>query len=340
MPLSQSPGKKAFGKNIAAEMDAGKPMKQSLAIAYSIKRKNQKKKMATGGPVEPKPLKVEPVEKKDSRPLNVEPLIGDKRDDLDDNQYADGGEVDYEQYDEPASDAIMRMREAKRLPYEGSYGGDSEDTNEPSVPSRKRDDERPSKDEYMAENFAFGGEAEEDMNPGTPKAKPDDRRLPQDEYMSVNWSEGSAPKRKPDDERPSEDQYMSDHFDSADSVESDPESIADEIMSQRRKMYADGGEVEDDQADMDQNAREWKNGEDDMSYNALRKENYSEGSMLEEEQPMDSNEHGHILVDEDEHSKVPGMRSKVDYEYHSEPDSSSRDMTDDIRRRMKMKKRF
>ena len=54
MPLIQGKSKKAFGENVGAEMHAGKPQKQALAIAYSIKRKNQHKKhkkMAKGGEV-------------------------------------------------------------------------------------------------------------------------------------------------------------------------------------------------------------------------------------------------------------------------------------------------
>lgn len=50
MPLLKSPSKKAFKKNIETEMHAGKPQKQSLAIAYDIKRKNERK-MAKGGKV-------------------------------------------------------------------------------------------------------------------------------------------------------------------------------------------------------------------------------------------------------------------------------------------------
>ena len=44
MPLVKSASKAAFRKNVAAERKAGKPMKQSLAIAYSVKRKAQGKK--------------------------------------------------------------------------------------------------------------------------------------------------------------------------------------------------------------------------------------------------------------------------------------------------------
>lgn len=41
MPLQRSSSKAAFGANVAAEMNAGKPRDQSLAIAYSIKRRNR-----------------------------------------------------------------------------------------------------------------------------------------------------------------------------------------------------------------------------------------------------------------------------------------------------------
>lgn len=44
MPLVKSASKDAFRKNVKAEMAAGKPMKQSLAIAYSTKRAAEKKK--------------------------------------------------------------------------------------------------------------------------------------------------------------------------------------------------------------------------------------------------------------------------------------------------------
>ena len=39
MPLKKSKSKKAFKQNIKAEVKAGKPVKQAVAIAYSVKRK-------------------------------------------------------------------------------------------------------------------------------------------------------------------------------------------------------------------------------------------------------------------------------------------------------------
>jgi hypothetical protein len=44
MPLIKSTKKEAFKKNIAAEVKAGKPIKQAVAIAYAEKREAEKAK--------------------------------------------------------------------------------------------------------------------------------------------------------------------------------------------------------------------------------------------------------------------------------------------------------
>jgi len=43
MPLIKGKSEKSFKKNVATEVEAGKPLKQSLAIAYDIQRKAKKK---------------------------------------------------------------------------------------------------------------------------------------------------------------------------------------------------------------------------------------------------------------------------------------------------------
>lgn len=43
MPLVKSPSKEAFRKNVKAEIASGKPQKQAVAIAYSVKREAAKK---------------------------------------------------------------------------------------------------------------------------------------------------------------------------------------------------------------------------------------------------------------------------------------------------------
>lgn len=42
MPLVKSSTPAAFRKNVKAEMQAGKPQKQAVAIAYSVKREAQR----------------------------------------------------------------------------------------------------------------------------------------------------------------------------------------------------------------------------------------------------------------------------------------------------------
>lgn len=43
MALKKSNSKKAFEKNISTEVKSGKPIKQAVAIAYSVKRQAKKK---------------------------------------------------------------------------------------------------------------------------------------------------------------------------------------------------------------------------------------------------------------------------------------------------------
>jgi len=44
VPLKKSTSKTSFRKNVKAEIEAGKPVKQAVAIAYSVKRKAASKK--------------------------------------------------------------------------------------------------------------------------------------------------------------------------------------------------------------------------------------------------------------------------------------------------------
>ena len=41
--MKKSPSKEAFKSNVKAEVKAGKPVKQAVAIAYSVKREAAKK---------------------------------------------------------------------------------------------------------------------------------------------------------------------------------------------------------------------------------------------------------------------------------------------------------
>jgi len=80
MPLMQGKSPKAFSHNIKAEMKAGKPQNQALAIAYAVKRKNMKK-MAAGGEVSPHKEMIKEILMKK---MNKGGMC-----------YSDGGEVEY-----------------------------------------------------------------------------------------------------------------------------------------------------------------------------------------------------------------------------------------------------
>lgn len=113
----------------------------------------------------------------------------------------------------------------------------------------------------------------------------------------------------------------SDHFADGGEVEeiehNRPQSVAKGIMRRKKvKMMANGGLVDNDHsddsmADLSRNADEDPNNLDDLNYDALRKENYSEQDGLDQlDQPMDSNEHGHE-IDSDKHDMIESIRKKI-----------------------------
>lgn len=44
MPLKKGSSKKTISKNVATEVNAGRPVKQAVAIAYSVAKKSKQKK--------------------------------------------------------------------------------------------------------------------------------------------------------------------------------------------------------------------------------------------------------------------------------------------------------
>lgn len=55
MPLIKKSSDKAFKSNLSAELEAGAPKEQALAIAYSVQRQAKKKGMYQGGVVSEEP---------------------------------------------------------------------------------------------------------------------------------------------------------------------------------------------------------------------------------------------------------------------------------------------
>lgn len=76
MPLLKSRSKKAFAHNIKAEIEAGKPQKQAVAIAYSEKRRAHK--MAEGGEVEGPSSIAEAIRAKRKSLIEQEPIESDE----------------------------------------------------------------------------------------------------------------------------------------------------------------------------------------------------------------------------------------------------------------------
>lgn len=99
MPLIKGKSQKSFVKNLKTEMHEGKPMKQSLAIAYNMKRKAQKK--AHGGVMHYN--EGDKVEQPQPSPTPANVKLGSAPDDKDPNsvqtsmrkafKFAEGGKV-------------------------------------------------------------------------------------------------------------------------------------------------------------------------------------------------------------------------------------------------------
>lgn len=130
MPLMKSKSKEAFSSNVRSEMDAGKPQKQALAIAYNIRRKQGK---ANGGMVNEK---LEPGHEPDKSHFQaLVHAILSKKDD-----YAGGGEVeetDYSESEDPLFTQDPDMEPAMMACGGEAYadGGEVED---PSMMKKKR----------------------------------------------------------------------------------------------------------------------------------------------------------------------------------------------------------
>lgn len=261
MPLIKSNSKAAFSKNVSAEMHAGKPQNQALAVAYNTQRTSGKrtKKMAEGGNTDSDADLKEMVLK---HMEEVDPPI------------EEGRWGDYQMYNKGGKTDMF----TKKKKY--AYGGAAEDTGEPSVPTRK----------------------------------PDDYRLPEDDYMSDQFTKGGpAPAPKPDNMRPSENEYMGGRSGGAyadgGEVEDHYSSIADAILAKKRKAkkMAEGGQV-----DLSENATEDRNNEDQMSYEAAGKENYSESSGLSAlSSPMDSAQQGDSREEDSENEEDADMVSSI-----------------------------
>lgn len=339
MPLIQSKSKKAFSNNVEKEMDAGKPQKQSLAIAYSVKRKNQRKKMASGGKIEHSARAEDdrepgmPAKKADDRRLNEDDYMSedarrgaaaparkadDKRPPMSDymsndmeGMYADGGEVTSKHNSPRPSQSSIESKDLNEMAPRGEMS---------HAQRAEYHEQEAAKYRMMAEGglVGDGSRAQEDNNPGVPSPKGDNSRLPMSQYMSEEFDDGdSFPKGRSKNQRPSAQEMDSEYFADGGQVGMQaimkenykPKSMAEAIMHKRKKM-ADGGMV-----DIQENGdEEGSSPYDDMNSDATDSPGVYDDSQLGK-QPEDSNEDGDDREDSrrDAHDMISQIRKKIKY---------------------------
>lgn len=307
MPLSHGKSKRAFEHNVKVEMDSGKPKDQALAIAYSVKR-NNRKKMAKGGMAykndsavtEDRPM---PSERDNdaamvSRNSMKKPLIDAEMTSRPDIKQATKG-------------GIFKIKHPKMVP-QNAYSvrmRDEEDDLEMSAKPNNGPQEQPPK--------RLDEEGADRQGPKVPdmQRQHNNKRKPYAEGGSIEHEMMEQPHPEADEEH--EDSLIATIMarraanKALDSGSHDEDDAA---------MYAEGGEIhshdsiysdDSDQADLSRNADEDANEEDQLSFNALRKENYSESEGLKQlSQPEDSNRHGHE-IDSDDHDMVESVRRKI-----------------------------
>jgi hypothetical protein len=362
MPLMKSKSPKAFEHNIKAEISAGKPQPQALAIAYAVKRK-AKKKMAEGGSIsasnEKRPM---PDDRHDDAVMTAHNAA---RKELHSADWT--GRPTVEQAQSNNGRKVMPIKRPKMVP-SNSFStrlydkeGNLEESAKPGPygeqPERDMNEEGPDRqgpkvsdmqDEHSTHRkpYAKGGEVQEsdykhpmnkyeqDLTHLTPSEDegsemarshnemdqdghgdpvPDmEEPHNKEENKVYGYADGGEIGRSPDDS-----EMQPDH----EEEEEHHDSIAAAIMAKKNRkelqmsdsdmdemihLY-EGGEItrksgkilshdsiysdDSDMADMSRNHDEDANEEDQLSFNALRKENYND-SNLRTSQPMDSNTHG------------------------------------------------
>lgn len=322
MPLIQKKSKKAFEHNVKAEMESGKPQKQSLAIAFSVQRKPKKKKMAEGGEVkdsakqEPRPMPKEVA--KDSKEVShnrsQKAASQDKMTDQPERMQAGKGKTFPLKHPSMAkSDAFStKLRDeedhlqsyAKPM-FEG--GAVSEEASEadhaPKITIGDGDDmeKGPAQDEFMADHFADGGSID-------PKGVAEGARQGgslSDAWNGLThpkWAEGGEVTERAD-ELDSQEPVQNQHFHSEEEALDHASSIVAAVMSKRKKM-AEGGRV-----DIEENGQEEPNGFYKRNEDEVLKENYDD-DFKSMSQPEDSNEDGRE-IEHDKHDMLSEVRAKM-----------------------------
>lgn len=289
MPLFKGSSKKTMSKNIATEMKSGKPQKQSIAIAYNMAARS-KKKMARGGSTSENHVHDESCMSKGG------------------SCYADGGTV---LVPVDQQEAVEKQIKDAQSTTKMAYGGlVDEDENGKEILNKNRSTHDSDHAWDVRDESASMPSSKSMSAPHRDSGL--DSELDDEEDDLLAFARPGAPAEKP----PSK--FMAgggraemSMRDTADSLDPEELDMVGTIMK-RRKMMAEGGMVDDGASDLSRNADEEYNNEDQMSFNALRKENYSETPGLDDlTSPEDSNEHGDKLSDADAHDMVDSIRKKL-----------------------------
>lgn len=390
MPLQKGKSKSAFNHNVEAEMQAGKPQDQSLAIAYSVKRK-AKKKMAEGGEVKSASNESRPSTEEtnndrhevarqgaakaitesqwDSRPdikqsqgsgmkvtkIKHPKMVGsdvvqarlrDEEDDLQTSAGTNEGKQEQprkvmDEEDATKSGNAVNKQDGRHISTTIQKQGHTRDRNMQAVNS-------PSEDEGYSDAMSKEEEGQNRQGPAESSTQGKSGKKPT--FGLDMYAEGGhVPKDEADEIEVIPDKGFGKIIrvglaDGGEVSEERANSIAAAIMTKLRhgEMDSDsdedieinmfeGGEItrhsgsyngedsletheDEDQVDLRRNAEEDANMEDQSSYDAMRKENYSESEGLSKmSQPTDSNETGDEREhdEEDEHDMVSQIRRKM-----------------------------
>ncbi len=300
MPLIHSKSRKAMSENIKTEMEHGKPQPQAIAIAYSVKRK-AKKKMAKGGM----------TYRNDSAASEQRPSTQERDNDSSmvsrNSNDAPPRRGDDAKTGEDISMQAKRGMRTTRIKHPRMVPTDS-------FSSRLRDEE----DDLQIS--ADTNDGPQHQPPEHDNEEGADRQGPEVHDMEREHSNHREPYAQGGE--------VNEHMEMMDQPEPEEEqehdsSIAAAIMRKRRMAH--GGEIhshgsmdsdDSDMADLSRNADEDANEEDQASFDALRKENYSETPGLSQlNQPHESNEHNDPREEHEENihdrSTVGMIRAKM-----------------------------
>jgi hypothetical protein len=327
MPLMSGKSKKAFSKNVETEMDAGKPQKQSLAIAYNINRQNTpRKKMAAGGEVISAATEKRPSpEQEFADAMDARQNSGNagyrKPEDWTSAQDTPENEVGATRTGRAVTDMSPQHNNG-RAPY--AQGGRVKDTGMDLMEHNDEDDlldsmapngnrmEQPKGTYDESQPPITSGDPDE-THPHTGETQEDMMRRHAMEMEHFAHGGPMNPKLQQSHLEPDE-----------------GDNLVQEIMNSRKHKMAGGGKVRSDQGigegdsmfdfpqndgevDLEGNSKEDRNNEDQMSYRAAGKEQYNLRQLSK--QPKNSNEKADSREEDSENvndeSDVKQIRRKM-----------------------------